>query len=282
MSEPGVSGKSDYPLVLLAGLMNKATRDELLYGAARQMRSSNVGIHQAIRSGLQNRIHGGFRDPLRAPIQMLVQELDRFLFRDPIITRDLVRLWAQSVEGLETSIQQFVETTSSDERLARLLDTPTDEWSAEEFLQLADACPTKPSGLDKTAIAVVIADSVWHKRRRKQLNDESEPDDREDESVCNTDEARNEKETAPTFEATDQRLSGDDLIRALERLLGTSAAALRTPRLAQLIGEFRDLPWDANEWEELPQFMAALLEARARAVEGGKALYSESPSGCAR
>src|SRR2546428_296462 len=86
----------------------------------------------------------------RRAVPRLAQELDNFLFRQAVATRDLVGLWVQSVEGLEESVGKFLESAAEDERLTRLLTTSTDQWSAEDMLGLADAYLERFPGQDRS------------------------------------------------------------------------------------------------------------------------------------
>lgn len=268
LSEPVSSPRWPYPLAQLRDIADQATRELILNGAARQARSTTGEIQEAIRRGLWNRIPG-FRDPFLAPVSMLAQGLGHFLFRHGRSTRDLIGLWAASVEGLESSIEQFVGA-SADGRLAELLRKPPDEWSGDDLLRAADDYLERFPGQHRRAIAVLLGDQIWQARREPELekyDEEAAMDMAEDvEGV----DARALSSERPSGSWGDHAL-----LAALRRLVGDPPDALRTPRFAAMMSELRELPPDATDWTEFPAFIAALVDVRRRAAERGDVLRAQ-------
>jgi hypothetical protein len=275
LSEPVSSPRSRYPLAQLRDLADQPTREQILYGAARQLRTTTTSeIHEAIRRGLWNRIPG-FRDPLLAPVPMLAQELDHFLFRHSSSTCDLVGLWAKSVDGMEASIDEFLEAASADGRLGELLEKPCDKWSGDELLQAADAYLEQSPGGHRRAVAVLLADRLWQRRRETEIEgtfgEEADMETADDAGTRAGGDAVNTARSEPSDSASNEH----EMLQALRRLVGRPPDSLRTHRFAAFVNELRDLPPDAAEWNEVPAFIGAVVDARERAAERGDTVCAQ-------
>lgn len=269
MTDPASPRYSSYPLAPLRDLADAGTMEIILQGAARLLPRTGRPIREAMRQEWRSQIHG-FRDPLKAPPAKLARELEQFLFRFEPLTHDLVGLWVESVDGLKESIDGLIETADQDERLTRLLEMSTKEWSASDLPDLADAHRERFPGLGQHAIAIMLGDRLWEETGKRELVDDESDD--EDLDAADDDRSADVAAEAPgAVEGTETPRSPDELLADIEEILRPLPQAPRAPRFSRLIDELDALPWDAPEWDQLPELIGVLIRSRNRAAERARA-----------
>jgi len=269
-----------YPLAVMRVLADDKTRARIADAAADQVRRTKGPVQNAIRQAFLNKI-SGFRDPLRAPAQLLARELGDFLFDAPRPTRDLIQFWKQTLQGFDRSLKDFIDSIDDEASAQSTVNGGPEAWTPENVLELADAYINKNPERHRLEAAIALLDVLWE--RHHEDEHEALSEQLEEQLDAETDLTAVDQRTrvgdvvanhgigeeSPKAESPPSagRRDADAVILSLQTILGQPPEALQSGVLREVMSQLEGLPPHASEWDEFPQFIAALVGALRRAMD---------------